>query len=488
MRGHGAAERTDAALQDQGDGDQELKREALHGVWRLSYRRLYCDLTATSRKSFHTLEMIVPTSHSNGQTGSEIPMKSLTRMVCCLFVLLLAACAAPPQKPLQPVYSPLILISFDGYRADYISRGLSPNLAALAADGVRAQAMRSAFPTLTFPNHYTIVTGLYPDHHGIVNNRFIDPVSGKKFVYNDRRTTDDPAWWGGEPLWVSVEKQGEHAATMFWPGSDVDIDGVRPEHWLPFNGKMAPDARVDQALAWLDLPAGQRPDFLTLYFEQVDHAGHAAGPDSAQVDAALREVDAALGRLIAGLKQRGIFHSANIVIVSDHGMTATSENRIVVLDKVVNMQDVNLVNAGILAGLAPKPGHETEVDHALLTSHAHMRCWKKSEVPARLHYGTNARIPPLLCLADDGWLIDTQAYLNRPNRHISLGEHGYDNADPKMAALFVAHGPAFKSGLVVPEFDNVDLYPLLTRLLGIRPRPNDGSIGPVAAMLQSARH
>lgn len=414
-------------------------------------------------------------------------MKPFARLLVCLLALALAACAWQVPRHRQNVYAPLILISIDGYRADYIARGLSPNLAALAAAGVRAQAMRSAFPTLTFPNHYTIVTGLTPDHHGIVNNRFVDPASGKKFVYNDPRTTTDPHWWGGEPLWVSVEKQGQHAATIFWPGSDVDIDGMRPEHWLPFNGKMSPGARVDQALAWLDLPATERPNFETLYFEQVDHAGHGHGPDSAEVDAALGQVDAALGRLIAGLKQRGIYDSANIVVVSDHGMTATSEDRIVVLDKIVDMHDVNLVNAGVLAGLAAKPGHEATVERALLEPHAHMRCWKKSAVPARLHYGTNARIPPLLCLADDGWLIDTQAYLDRPNHHISLGEHGYDNADPKMGALFVAHGPAFKRGLVVPEFDNVDVYPLLIKILGIKPAPNDGDLNAVAPMLAGAK-
>jgi predicted AlkP superfamily pyrophosphatase or phosphodiesterase len=409
------------------------------------------------------------------------------RLVAALLLAVLFALSACVRAPVQPArpYAPLILISIDGYRADYIKRGLSPNLAALAQTGVRATAMRSSFPTLTFPNHYSIVTGLYPDHHGIVNNRFFDPATGAKFVYNDRRTTDDPHWWsGGVPLWVSVERQGKHAATMFWPGSDVDIDGVRPEHWLPFDGRMTLDARVDQALQWLDLPAGQRPDFLTLYFEQVDHAGHGYGPDSPQVNAELREIDAALGRLIGGLKQRGIYDNANIVVVSDHGMTATSEDRLVVLDKLVDMHDVSVINAGVVAGLAPKPGHETEVDHALLAPHDHMRCWNKSKMPARLHYGSNTRIPPIVCVANDGWLIETQDYLDRPNHHISNGEHGYDNADPKMAALFVAHGPTFKRGYVIPEFDNVDVYPLLTRILGIKPEPNDGSIGPVAAALR----
>lgn len=415
------------------------------------------------------------------------PLKATQRRIfAALFLALLFALSACVRTPVQPAhpYSPLILISIDGYRADYIKRGLSPNLAALARTGVRATAMKPAFPTLTFPNHYSIVTGLYPDHHGIVNNRFLDPVSGAKFVYTDRRTTDDPHWWGGEPVWVGVERQGKHAATMFWPGSDVAIDGVRPQHWLPFDGKMTPDARVDQALAWLDLPPGQRPDFLTLYFEQVDHAGHGYGPDSPQVNTELRKIDNALGRLIDGLKQRGIFDNANIVVVSDHGMTATSEDRLVVLDKLVDMHDVTVINAGVVAGLAAKPGHEAQVDAALLAPHEHMHCWNKAKIPARLHYGTNARIPPIVCVANDGWLIETQSYLDRPDHHISSGEHGYDNADPKMAALFVAHGPAFKRGFVIPEFDNVDVYPLLTHILGIKPAPNDGSIGPVAAALR----
>lgn len=410
-------------------------------------------------------------------------LRILVRAVATLLIFILCACAPLTPRHQQNAYSPLILISIDGYRSDYIERKLSLNLTALADDGVRAQALRSAFPTLTFPNHYSIVTGLFPDHHGIVNNRFFDPVSGRKFVYNDPKTTFDPAWWGGEPLWVGVERQGKHAATMFWPGSDVAIDGVRPEHWLQFDGKVSPDARVDQVLAWLDLPRAERPDFLTLYFEQVDHAGHDFGPDSAEVDAALHEVDAALGHLIAGLKQRGIYDAANLVVVSDHGMTATSEQRIVVLDKIVDTNALEVITAGILAGLAPKPGHEAQVEHALLAPHDHMHCWKKSAIPARLHYGTNPRIPPLLCLADDGWLIDTQAYLDRPNHHTAHGEHGYDNADPKMRALFVAHGPAFKHGLVVPEFDNVDIYPLLARILGIKPVPNDGNYAAVKPML-----
>lgn len=401
-------------------------------------------------------------------------MKTALRFTLLWAVLFLAACATPAPK--QGGYSPLILISIDGFRADYLDRGLTPNLAALAAGGVRAQAMRPAFPSLTFPNHYTLVTGLYPDHHGIVNNRFTDPVSGKKFVYKDIHTTSDPMWWGGEPIWIGAERQGKRAATMFWPGSDVAIDGVRPDYWKPFDGKVSADARVAQVLAWLDLPVAQRPDFVTLYFDAVDHVGHDHGPDSPEVNDAIAATDRALGHLLAGLRQRGLADKANLVVVSDHGMVSTANGtHTIVLDDTVDVRDLQIHNLGLLATFAAKPGHEASVDKALLAPHEHMRCWKKGEVPARLHYGSNPRIPPLLCLADPGWLIWTREFVDRPGFFVSKGEHGYDNADPHMAALFIAHGPAFKHGIVVPEFDNVDVYPLLTRVLGIRPAPNDGN-------------
>jgi len=410
-------------------------------------------------------------------------MRLRVLLVFIWIVCVVGCTPVPARTSTATARHPLILVSIDGFRADYLDRHETPTLAALAADGVRAEAMKPAFPTLTFPNHYTLVTGLYPDHHGIVNNRMVDRASGKVFVYKDPKTISDPSWWGGEPLWVSVEKQGLHAATMFWPGSDVAIAGMRPSEWLPFDGKLSPDQRVDQLLRWIDLPAPQRASFFTLYFEQVDHAGHDGGPDSPAVDAALREMDAALARLVDGLKRRGVFERANLVIVSDHGMTATSRERRTYLDDVLPLADVEVVSYGILAGIVPHPGKTGEVERALLAPHAHMQCSRKSELPARLHYGTNPRIPALLCLAEDGGTITAHGYENGGG-HFSAGEHGYDNDDPAMRALFVAHGPDFKRGLVVPEFDNVDVYPLLAHLLDIQPQPSDGCYDAVAGMLR----
>jgi predicted AlkP superfamily pyrophosphatase or phosphodiesterase len=397
-------------------------------------------------------------------------------LLLLLVLAVLAGCAA--TTPRETARGPLILVSIDGFRADYLDRHETPTLAALAVDGVRAEALKPAFPTLTFPNHYTIVTGLYPDHHGIINNRMVDPASGKRFVYKDATTTADPAWWGGEPIWVGAEKQGVRTATMFWPGSDVAIGGVRPSRWLPFNGKLTPDQRVDQVLAWLDEPG--RAGFVTLYFDQVDHAGHDTGPDSPEVDTALRAVDAALARLVDGLKARGLYAQTNLVIVSDHGQAATTPDKRTYLDDLVPANDADFVNLGILAGIAPREGKTAQVERELLVPHPHMQCWRKSELPARLHYGSNPRIPPLLCLAEDGGTITTRDYKGR----YSAGEHGYDNDDPAMRALFVAHGPAFRRGLVVPAFDNVDIYPLLAHLLRIQPAANDGDYAAVAGMLK----
>ncbi len=406
-------------------------------------------------------------------------------LLALLCVACVAGCAHAPRRAGDP-HAPhaLILVSIDGFRADYLDRGRTPTLAAIATDGVRAQALKPAFPTLTFPNHYTLVTGLYPDHHGIVNNRMADTSIGKSFVYKEQSTIEDPAWWGGEPLWVSVEKQGMRSATMFWPGSTVAIRGVYPTFWKPFDGDLSPSRRVDQTLQWLDLPVTERPRFLTLYFEQVDHFGHANGPDSPEVDAALVEIDAALARLVDGLKRRNLFERVDLVIVSDHGEAATCADLRTWLDDIVPLTDIDVVSYGILAGIEPRADRKASVEQALLKPHPHMACWRKGEVPARLHYGSHPRIPSLLCLADEGGIVTSHAYARRGGSY-SAGEHGYDNEDPAMRALFIAHGPAFRRGLVVPEFDNVDVYPLLAHLLGIVPQPNDGDFSVVAPMLRA---
>ena len=398
-----------------------------------------------------------------------------------IVLILLAGCSSTPrlETAAVPARVPLILISVDGLRVDYLDRDVTPNINALAAGGVRAKAMLPSFPSLTFPNHYTLVTGLRPDRNGIVNNNMEDPaIPGRAFALSNRAAVEDRRWWDeAEPVWVTAEKAGIRTATMFWPGSEAPIGGVRPTHWLSFDGKMPNEARVAQVLAWVDEP--QRPGFMTLYFDTVDHDGHEYGPDAPQTTAAMAEVDARIGDLVAGLKARGV--AANIVLVSDHGMIGVAPERSIRIDQILVPGSYRLIASGAMAALEAMPGQDAVVASALLRPQAHMDCMRKADVPKRLHYGKNPRVPAFLCIAEAGWMISTRA--PDPARPLG-GMHGYDPAVPEMAATFVAAGPAFRAGVVVPAFDNVNVYPLLMRLIGVKARDSDREIAAVKAGLR----
>lgn len=402
-------------------------------------------------------------------------MARFGRVIFALAALLLSIAAEARQT--------VLLVSIDGFRPDYLARGVTPALSALAAEGVQA-AMRPAFPSLTFPNHYTLVTGLYPDHHGIVDNTINDPsLAHPHFTLSDRDAVGDRAWWDeATPLWVSVQRQGGHAATMFWPGSEVDIQGVRPDHWLPYDKQMADSDRVGQVLAWLDLPAPERPSFLTLYFDKVDTAGHHEGPDGAAVTEALGEIDGAIGQLLQGLKQRNLTDKIDLIVVADHGMAALAPERTIYIDDVVPVGEIQIVTGGAMMGLAPVAGADSRVEKALFAPQKHMVCRKKQDMPEHLHYGHNPRVPPILCLAETGWTITTHDFAAK-QRSPYRGTHGFDNQAPEMAALFIAEGPDFRHGVTHAPFDNVDVYPLMAKLLGVTPEKNDGKLSDVADML-----
>ena len=370
-------------------------------------------------------------------------------------------------------YHPVILVSIDGFKPDYLHRNVTPNLNSLIANGVFTEAMRPSFPSITFPNHYTLVTGLRPDHHGIVGNTMEDPkIPGVKFSLNNKAAVLDHHWWDeAEPIWVTAEKNNIRTATMFWPGSEADIHGVRPSEFRPFDGKLSPDQRVDTMLNWLDKPLESRPGFLTLYFDDVDHAGHEFGPDTPQTTQSAAMVDQAIGRLLAGLQLRHI--QANLIIVSDHGMAATSSERVINLSKVAPSYSYRLVTSGSYAGIEATAGQEDVLATSLLKPHDNMECWHKEDIPARYHYGHNARVPHFVCLAKVGWLIFND--MNADNR-FNGGAHGYDNLSPEMQALFIGNGPAFKQGVVIPPFDNVDIYPLVMKLIGVAPLESDGNV------------
>ena len=412
----------------------------------------------------------------------------MLRLLAALWLLLCAGGAA--AQPSAPATRPdlVVLVSIDGFRPQFLKRGLTPTLAALARDGVVApDGMRSSFPTLTFPNHYTLVTGLRPDRHGIVANSFEDPARpGESFRYTDADDTADGRWWeGGEPIWTTAGKAGLRSATLFWPGSEAKIGGRRPDRWAHFDDAYPPERRVDMVLDWLDLPPGKRPDLVTLYFDQLDHDAHHDGPDSKAVDADLRRLDAAIARLIAGLKVRKVWKHTNLVLVADHGHAPASRDRVVFIDDWgLPAGAVRQIGGGPFGQYALSGPDAEAAALAMTAPHPHVTCWRRRDVPARLYYGANPRVADIVCLSDMGWEVSTREAAAKIT-HFSVGEHGWDPDEPLMHALFLAHGPAFRRGVRVASFDNVDIQPLLGRLLGVAVPQGDGSFAALAGGLRA---
>ena len=402
-------------------------------------------------------------------------------MTLAVLLLFLSACASAP--PGSGEAAPVLLVSIDSFRPDYLDRGLTPNLSRIASNGVRARWMNPSYPSLTFPNHYTLVTGLRPDRHGIVHNNMRDPMLGS-FRISDGKAVGEPRWWGGEPLWVTAEKAGLRTATLFWPGSEAPINGTRPSDWTRYDDTMPMPERVDSVLGWLARPANERPRLVTLYFGALDHAAHDFGPDSPQVDAMLAEVDAAFGRLLRGLSARGLHGRVNIIVVSDHGMAPVPHSNSRNVESLVDRTDADVVSVGEVIGVVPKPGREAAVEARMLGRHDHYECWRKGELPPRWHYGTHPRVPPIVCQMDVGFDAVTSQKLATRRPGTTRGSHGYDPADPSMRALFIAQGPAFRHGVEIAPFDNVDVYPLLAKLLGVEPKTNDGRVAPLLPALK----
>ncbi|AWH53637.1 alkaline phosphatase family protein [Stenotrophomonas sp. ESTM1D_MKCIP4_1] len=404
------------------------------------------------------------------------------RLLCAsMAVLCLMACSTPSPHPpaaarasTAVAASPrLLLVSIDGLRADALDRGLTPNIQRMIDGGVRARWMTPSYPSLTFPNHYTLVTGLRPGHHGIIHNSMRDPQLGR-FEIHDPAAVTDARWWGGEPIWVSAEKAGVHTATWSWPGSEAAIQGVRPSQWQAYDRTIALEDRVQTVLGWLAQTGPQSPRLATLYMENVDKAGHTYGPDSAEYRQAIQRADAIIGQVLDGLQARGLAAGTNIVLVSDHGMAALPQGQVINTERMVDPAIAVATSVGQPVGFTPAPGREHDAEQALLGRHDHYQCWQRVALPPRWQYGQHPRTPPIVCEMDEGWDALTPDLLAR-HAHDYRGTHGYDNTLPSMRAVFVAMGPSFATGRTVGGFDNVDVYPLLARLLNVPAAANDGN-------------
>ena len=379
----------------------------------------------------------------------------------------------------------LILVSLDGFRHDYIDKYDAITLKGFEVEGVRANALMPVFPSKTFPNHYTQVTGLYPENHGIIANNMFNAATGGRFsIGSSSISVEKGHWYGGEPIWVTAEKQGLKTAAYFWPGSAAAIQGIRPTYWKAYNGSISNSSRVDQVLAWLNLPPEDRPRLITLYFSSTDNAGHAYGPNAPQVGHAVAKVDANIHQLFAGIQERKLEDYVNLVIVSDHGMTEISRDSMIFLDDYINLDDVYVVDWSPIAAIRPDGGKEEEVYQQLLHAHPKMTVYKKENIPAELHYKNHPVIQPILAIADEGWSIGQRAYFNANPTAYTGGTHGYLPTFESMGGIFLAKGPDIKEGLEVPAFSSIHLYELMCAIMEIKPANNDGNLEEVKTILK----
>lgn len=398
----------------------------------------------------------------------------MTKFKLCSFIgvlcLLLASCTPTPQVADRYV----VVLSMDGFRSDYPARAHTPTLDSLARVGVRA-AFRPCYPSVTFPNHYSMATGLHPDHHGLINNSFYDAELDS--VYTMRCA--DPRFFGGEPIWNTAERQGVRAASFYWVGSEIALPGGQPSTWKKFDSSVPFQSRADSVIAWLQRPEKQRPHLIMWYLEEPDHTGHLCTPDSSATLRMVEHVDSVLGYFFNQARKLDIFPQIDFLVVSDHGMATYTPEKSVNLADYLPRDSFHHVFEGVPTLLYPKPGY-TDKAYEVLKKVPHVTVWKKGEIPDKFVYGKNPRVPELVVAPNIGTYV---VFRDNPKAFIG-GAHGYDNYTPEMEAIFYAAGPSFKQGAELPVMPNVNLYLIICRLLGIQPAPNDGDSTVIAPLFR----
>lgn len=397
-------------------------------------------------------------------------------LIATAVLLLLSGCGTNSDRKTPYV----VMVSLDAFRWDYDSIYGTPVLDDIASGGVMAERLIPSFPTKTFPNHYTIATGLYPDHHGLINNSFYAPDLDLVYRIGDREMVSNGAFYGGEPLWVTARKQGMKTASFYWVGSEAPIEGLQPDYWKPYDDEVPFTDRVDTVLKWLSLPPVERPHFITLYFEEPDAVSHVYGPVSPETGAMVKSLDSLLGVLRTGLSDLPEADMINLIVLSDHGMTEVDRSRYnYIFDTLPEAMVSRITGGNPVWGVEPTEGMTDSVLYYLNIQHG-IKAWKKEELPAHLHYGTNLRIPAVVLVADPGW---TAGLRPEPSGY-GRGNHGYDWKCADMYAIFYAEGPAFRRGVAVDTLFNVDIYNLVTDILGLTPASNDGDEQRVSVLLR----
>ena len=397
-----------------------------------------------------------------------------------VFLLLFGLVTVPSLIAQQRSVPYVILISFDGFRHDYVKNFNPPNFKAFISKGSQAEAMLPSFPSKTFPNHYTIVTGLNPGHHGLVDNRFYDRRRHQMYGMRDKEKVIDPYFYGGVPLWQLAKQNGIKSASFFWVGSEMSEESRRPDYYFPFDDKVSPQARVDQVLAWLALPENERPHLITLYFSFPDHEGHLFGPNAEEARQAVLKADSLLGNLMKGVQSTKL--PVNIILVSDHGMHELTVQRetFIFIDELINRKDTSVIlaNGGTQAHLYIFNKTKRDSVYTLLKSkEKDFRIYRKEDFPERWQYKVE-RVGDLLITAEPKHFLreaNWDSYLEAAKMGSKFGEHGYDaGVVTDMKGIFYAQGPNIKPGQVIPVFHNIHVYPFIAAILGLPLPPIDG--------------
>ena len=372
------------------------------------------------------------------------------------------------------------MVSFDGFRHDYADRVSTPNFDRFAQEGTKSEGLIPIFPSLTFPNHYSIATGSYSGTHNITGNSFYDKEMGEKYNFRDKNTVRNSKFYKSEPIWVTAERQGVKSASFYWVGSEAPIKGYSPSIFKHYDGSVPFRSRIDSVISWFQLPQEKRPRLIMLYFSEPDYAGHDLGASHSSISSVISEMDSLLGYLMKELRKLHFFSKLNIILLSDHGMTNVSSERIIILDDYISHLDeyvMDGIGSHVQFDLIKFADEHIQKFQDELSNIPHSQFWSKADIPLRFHFN-NANTGDYLLLADEGWFITTKLKLEK-NEFLLGGMHGYDPYLPSMHGIFYAFGINIRSGMQIPKFENIHIYPIICRLLGISPYGNekDGPAG-----------
>jgi predicted AlkP superfamily pyrophosphatase or phosphodiesterase len=419
------------------------------------------------------------------------------RAAAFIALTLVAAACTPVSAPRTEVGAHVgsrpyvVVVSLDAFRHDFLDRFRPASLERLASRGIVANALIPPFPSKTFPSHYTIATGLYPGHHGVLSNAFYDPAFGRWFRVKDTATVRDGRWYGGVPIWIAAEREGVRTSVHFWPGSEVEVQGRRPSAWWRYRASVSDSERVDASIAQLRLVPPRRPHLVMLYLTDVDDTTHRFGPDSPRTAVAVASIDRAVTRLLDSLAALPIRDSVNVVVLSDHGMEASPEEKVLPLRPLLATAgiDTALVQMGDIGPtmslwLGGDGALARRTLGALNAGLAHARAYARGETPARWHLEGNVRAGDLLVVAEPGYVVARSS----ADRVLDRGNHGWDPVDPAMHGIFIAAGPQIAHAGRIPAFENVHVYSFLAGLLRLDHAPKgDGDSAVLAPYLRIAR-